>query len=239
LHFPVRFQLGPLAIHAHLVFEALAYALGVRLYMRQRRRVSGPTQLSVLVGAALGAAVGSKLLYFLEWPADTLAHLTDLGWLLGGKSVVGGLLGGFYGVEHAKRRLGELRSTGDTFVAPLALGLCVGRVGCFLSGLDDHTAGVATALPWGVDFGDGVARHPTQLYEIGFVAVAYALATFIPGALRNGVRFRLFLGLYLAFRVAVDTLKPDPHWLLGLTAIQLACLVGLVYLVCEPRSKLA
>ena len=59
-------------------------------------------------------------------------------------------------------------ATGDLLALPLVLGIAIGRIGCFLSGLEDQSYGVATALPWGVDFGDGVARHPTQLYEYRF-----------------------------------------------------------------------
>jgi len=50
----------------------------------------------------------------------------------------------------------------------LVMGIAIGRVGCFLTGLPDHTYGVHSSLPWAVDFGDG-PRHPTQLYEIAFV----------------------------------------------------------------------
>ncbi len=47
--------------------------------------------------------------------------------------------------------------------------MCIGRVGCFLTGLSDATCGVRTDLPWGVDYGDGVPRHPAQIYEILFL----------------------------------------------------------------------
>lgn len=43
--------------------------------------------------------------------------------------------------------------------------MAVGRLGCFFAGLPDYTYGVPTDLPWGVNFGDGVPRHPVQLYE--------------------------------------------------------------------------
>ena len=62
------------------------------------------------------------------------------------------------GVELAKRACGVTRSTGDQFVWPLAVGTAIGRLGCFFTGLDDHTYGTATRLPWGVDFGDGILR---------------------------------------------------------------------------------
>ena len=48
---------------------------------------------------------------------------------------------------------------------PLCLGIIVGRWGCLFAGLADQTFGVPTGLPWGVDLGDGVPRHPVQIYE--------------------------------------------------------------------------
>ena len=60
--------------------------------------------------------------------------------------------------------------TGARFALPLAVGVAVGRIGCYLAGLDDFTYGTPTTLPWGHDFGDGIARHPVQLYESAAMA---------------------------------------------------------------------
>jgi phosphatidylglycerol:prolipoprotein diacylglycerol transferase len=169
-------------------------------------------------------------LAWVEMPEHywTLAR-TDPLELFGGKTIVGGLLGGWAGIEFAKQRLGVTRSTGDAFVWPLALGTAIGRLGCFFTGLSDHTYGIATALPWGVDFGDGLRRHPTQLYESGFVL---ALALAIELGTRNrlmpaGARFRLYFAGYFTFRLLVEFIKPRETPLAGLSAIQLASLVGL------------
>lgn len=234
-----RFRLPP-----HLVFEALGYAAGFQLLRVLRRRIGDPipmvSRYAALAGAALGAVAGSKLLYLLEVPADTLAHLSDPVWLMGGKSIVGGLLGGVLGVEIAKKIVGERRSTGDLFVFPLCLGMAIGRVGCFLSGLPDRTHGVATDLPWGVDFGDGVPRHPTQLYEIAFLgALAVLCACLRPRMERPGDLFRAFMILYLSFRLLVDAIKPDRGTYLGLTGIQAACVLGLLYYGRDIRRVLA
>ncbi len=67
------------------------------------------------------------------------------------------------GVEWVKRAIGARGSSGDAFALPLIVGIAIGRIGCFLAGLGDHTYGNPTALPWGVDFGDGVPRHPTAV----------------------------------------------------------------------------
>jgi prolipoprotein diacylglyceryltransferase len=85
---------------------------------------------------------------------------------LQGKTVVGALLGGLVGVEVTKKRIGVQQSTGDRFVEPLIIGMAIGRIGCFLTGLSDRTYGTVTRLPWGVNSGDGLLRYPTQPYEV-------------------------------------------------------------------------
>jgi len=148
---------------------------------------------------------------------------------MGGKTIVGGLLGGTIAVEWIKRRLGIKERTGDLFAAPLVLGIAIGRIGCFFAGLTDGTYGTATTLPWGVDFGDGVRRHPTQLYEIVAMAGFYVVIRWFAGRPHlTGDLFRLFLTGYLAWRLVIDSQKPEPRWG-GLTTIQWACLAGLAY----------
>jgi len=225
-----------LRLHPHLVFELLAYFVGFRLYLRARRRrgdaVDDPRRWWVVAAAAAGAALGARLLYLFECPAETLRHLDDLRYLLAGKTIVGGLAGGWLAVEGAKRLLQVESRTGDLFAVPLAVAIAVGRVGCFLTGPSDHTVGVATALPWGIDFGDGMARHPTALYEALFLAgLALLLAAWRRRGPVNGDLFRGFAAGYFAFRLAVDFLKPSPCRGLGLSAIQWVCLLALVALV--------
>ncbi len=198
----------------HFAFEVAGYVAAAAVYVivRQRRGDTVPdrARAAVIAGAAAGAALGARLLVLFQ-----------------GKTVVGGLLGGLIGVEIAKWMLGVTRSTGDLFVAPLITAMCIGRIGCFLTGPIDHTAGNPTTLPWAVAIADGVPRHPVALYEIAFLLL---LAPVVRLAKREGDRFRIFLSSYLAFRLAVDFLKPDPKpILLGLTTIQWACAAGLIY----------
>jgi hypothetical protein len=225
-------------LHPHLIFEALAYLFGARLYFSGQRRHAAPgaplpleTRLWVLVGCIFGAWAGSRLLAWAEQPTHYLALAqTNPILLFGAKTIAGGLLGGWAGVEIAKARCGVRRSTGDDFVWPLAAGTAIGRLGCFFTGLDDQTYGVATSLPWGVDFGDRITRHPTQLYESAAVLL---LAAAIAFAARGrtwpaGTRFRLYFAGYFAFRFGVEFIKPRETLLTGLSAIQLASAVGVV-----------
>lgn len=221
----------------HWVFEVLAYTVGFRLYLALRRRAPGyaladrDRNLIVIVFAAMGAALGSKLAYWLYDPGAAFAQFPDWRALLGGKSIVGALLGGLVGVETGKRVAGVQRSTGDLMWPALLLAMLIGRIGCLLTALSDGTAGAPTALPWGVDFGDGVPRHPAPLYEILFLAVLGAVLWRRRDRFaREGDAFRLFLAAYLTFRLLLDFLKPMPTAYLGLlSGLQLLCVAGLLY----------
>jgi phosphatidylglycerol---prolipoprotein diacylglyceryl transferase len=116
------------------------------------------------------------------------------------------------------------------FAVPLCVGIAIGRLGCFFAGLADDTYGKATTLPWGVDFGDGVRRHPTQLYEFLFLAVlACVLWRWEKRPHGEGQVFRGFMAAYLGWRLVIDFLKPQPL-VAGMNWIQWACVVGLVVL---------
>ncbi|CAN5575537.1 prolipoprotein diacylglyceryl transferase [soil metagenome] len=243
MQFPVYFHVFGYSLHPHVVMELLAYTLGFQFYLLLRRRQIQPTvpiekNLWIIVGAIFGALVGSKILAWLESPQEYAAVIGTPA-MLGGKTIVGGLLGGWAGVEIAKKRLGVTQSTGDLFVFPLAMGICIGRIGCFLTGLPDHTDGNLTNVPWAVDFGDG-PRHPTQLYEIAFIAIlAILLAIRYKLVYTNGRTFRLFLSGYLLFRVAVEFLKPSYKPYLGVSMIQIASLIGAIVALrlWKPRSN--
>ncbi len=234
MRFPVYFHIFGYTLHPHAVLEILAYTGGFQLYLLLRRRWAGPVvpvekNLWVIVGAIFGALVGSKLLAWAEsWP-DYLRmwqQTHSLAMLAGGKTIVGGLLGGWVGVEAAKKILGIRFSTGDLYVFPLIVGMSVGRAGCFLTGLPDHTCGNHSSLPWAVDFGDG-PRHPTQLYDVVFLlVVGVALAVRMRRPYANGRIFRLFVLAYCLYRLSVEFIKPTYRPYLGLSAIQLACVTG-------------
>ncbi len=139
-------------------------------------------------------------------------------WLSGetgvGRSIVGALAGAIIAVELLKRQRGMRQSTGLIFVPAFATSVMIGRIGCFLSGLADHTHGIPTDMPWGHDFGDGILRHPVQLYEsiamAGFLAFALMmLARRNRFFMQNG--FYLMVAYYAGQRFIWEFLKPYGH----------------------------
>jgi len=223
------------AVAVHAVFEWLALMAGACCYRAVRRRSgAGPLlaggSFAVLAGCLLGAGIGNKAAFWLDMPQQWPEGGGLAVFFGGGQSMVGGLLGGLAGVEAAKKIAGVRHSTGDGFVFPILLGLMIGRLGCFLAGLHDDTYGLPTGLPWGVDFGDGVRRHPAQLYEIGFAAVLGVFLARLQArcAAQPGLQFKLMLSAYLLWRLLGDGLKPVPYaYPLGLSGIQWLCLLAL------------
>ena len=99
------------------------------------------------------------------------------------------------------------------FVLPLAVGIAIGRLGCLFSGIPDFTYGTPTSLPWAVDLGDGIGRHPVQLYE-SLAMAAFAIA-FIAAKQRNqgwahDHAFHALIIYYSAQRFTWEFVKPYP-----------------------------
>ena len=219
----------------HFVFEWLAVFCGVQTYRWLKRRKNQPKitdgeSCYVVLCWIFGAGLGNKLVFALEMPFLWQTQ----GWqtLAQGQSIVGGLIGGLIGVEITKKLRGIRYSTGDDFILPLIIGTIVGRIGCFLAGLNDGTYGLPTNVAWGINFGDGIARHPTQLYDMVIVSslgfLLWQQRLFLTRV--SGLSFKLYLSSYLLWRFGADGfLKPIPYaYWLGFSGIQWVCFIALL-----------
>ncbi|PCE63120.1 diacylglyceryl transferase [Sediminicola luteus] len=210
--------------------EYAAFFVGYRYYVYLKKAypdaISGPNRLSIILGAALGAFLGSRIMGFLEhpqWPDSAQMWLA----LLNAKTIMGGLFGGLLGVELLKKIIGEKHSSGDLFTLPLVLGIFVGRVGCAFAGLDEFTYGKPTDLPWGLDFGDGLFRHPIMVYELLFLILLFLLLykQWRRKTWENGRLFQVFMLAYFGFRFGIEFLKPNSFFVFGLSSIQWLCVL--------------
>jgi phosphatidylglycerol:prolipoprotein diacylglycerol transferase len=224
-------------LFVHSIFDIAAWA-GAWLVGRAvaRRFFAGaPTPTNnpgYFIALGIGAIFGALLFGSL--------NLTLAGFWQIGHSIAGAVAGGIAGVELFKLATGMRGSTGGPFVAPLAVGIAIGRLGCFFAGLPDYTYGTPTHLPWGVDFGDGIRRHPVQLYESAamllFLTVYLAaLARDSPFMRRQG--FYLFVGWYAVQRFAWEFLKPYPALIGPLNIFHLICIVLVVYALFMMRQN--
>ena len=213
---------SPTLLYPLIMLAAIATAL---VLGRGQARTLGLTKRErriIRLGSFCGAMIGAKLPFAL---ADWEGLFTGRAWLENGKTIVFGLVGGYVGVEVTKAWLGVRTKTGDSFAVPVAAAVGVGRLSCFVAGC---CHGTATALPWAVDFGDGVRRHPTQLYEMAFhLLMACLLALFARLDWFAGQRFKVYLIAYLLYRLASESIRPEPVLAAGLTGYQWTCLAFL------------
>jgi phosphatidylglycerol---prolipoprotein diacylglyceryl transferase len=234
LTIPFEPKLAGWPINIHLIFEYLAFFIAYRYYLFLKKRtsdfISSPNRMSIILGAALGALVGSRIMGFLENP---IIDITAINWLqlFNLKTIMGGLFGGLLGVEVTKKIIQENNSSGDLFTLPMIVGIFIGRIGCFLSGVNEFTYGTTTSFITGMDLGDGFKRHPIALYELLFLALLFILfkKLFSRNQLENGLLFKFFMLSYFGFRFLIEFIKPNMFFVLGLSSIQWLCIVCFVY----------
>jgi len=240
--FPIDIIVGPARISSHLILYLLAFFLAFQyyLYLRNDRRdfITEENRWFIIIGATIGALFGSRLLAALEVPSLFFNPPSFLYYLLS-QTIVGGLLGGYIGVELVKLIISEKRNTGDLFTYPIILGMIIGRTGCFLTGVSDRTVGIASEFIFAIDQGDGILRHPTSLYEIIFLLLLWVFLLLVQKNynLKNGNLFKLFMIFYLMFRFVIEFIKPVIPLILGLSGIQIASLIGVVFITSVLLKK--
>ena len=222
------------AINIHLILEYFAFFTAFQYYLFLRRNstdaISSKNRLSIILAAAIGALVGSRLMGFLENPQIELT-VQNLFQLLNVKTIMGGLFGALLTVELAKLIINEKQSSGDLFTLPLIVGIFIGRIGCFLSGTNEFTYGKVTTFFTGMDLGDGVLRHPIALYELLFLILLFLLLKRIhqQNIWSSGKLYQFFMLSYFGFRFLIEFLKPNVFFLLGLSSIQWLCIICFLY----------
>jgi len=222
----------------HTVFDCLAWLTSLATLLVLRRSwfaepaVEAPLRFGYIAALVAGAGFGS-------WLMGT-ANLWVSGMPGFGRSIAGALGGAILAIEIYKKMSGITVRTGAVYALPLVLGIAVGRIGCLLAGLDDFTFGIPTRATWGWDFGDGILRHPVQLYE-SLAMVAFAL--FYVSRLHRGDDAWKQNGFYFAVtyyageRLLLEFLKPYGTVFFGLSIFQLLCLFLLTYGLLMARTN--
>jgi phosphatidylglycerol:prolipoprotein diacylglycerol transferase len=248
--YPFLIHLGPLEITGYGLMLMVAFLMGGWLIARQLReqQLREDYAADIVAAAVIGGIVGAKLWY--------VALTRDPGALFsrGGLVWYGGFIGGAIAVMLNGWRLKvPLRWTMQLAAPALAAAYALGRVGCFLVN-DDY--GRPTNLPWGMRFPEGLppstagnlhqlfgvpvppgtdpstvlAVHPTQLYEVGAMLLAFAVLWSLR---KSGRPIGWLFGLYLVFagveRFLVEIVRAKDDRFLGpFTLAQLTSVVIVV-----------
>lgn len=215
----------------YLLVTFLGLGLGAWVWSRRVRET--PSAFAVFVGAVIGAYAGAKLLYVLVEGWAFFGTADGLFRIAAGKTILGALLGGYAGVEIAKKLVGHREPTGDWFAIGVPLAIAAGRIGCLRYGCCPGIPLPADS-PWAVVFRDGVPRWPAVPAELVFnLLFIAAILPMVrqkrsPHAWWRGQCFHLYLIAYGLFRFGHEFLRDTPKSGWGIGGYQIAALALVV-----------
>lgn len=226
---PILFTVGEFEVSSYATFMLLGLLVGLGVYYitAKKDKVFNHNSSVILQAGLISGIIGAKIPGWIVDYKMIMDSLPDVGPLLSGRTILGGLLGGSLGVLITKRVLGIRDRRGNQFAPGIAIGIGIGRIGCLFAGC---CYGIPTNLSWGVDFGDGILRHPTQLYESLFCLGLFIYLLMLRRQITQpGKLFQRFMTIYLSFRFCIEFIRVEPVVLWGLTGFQLACIAGIIY----------
>ncbi len=215
---PILFQIGSLPIRSYGLMVAIAFAASIWL---ARRRAPGrgvepdaiiDMAFFVIIASIIGARIAYVIVHWEYYVGDPLRAFKIWD---GGLALYGGMiLGTVAGLLFFKRRGIDMWVGADITAPSLALGVGIGRIGCFLNGC---CFGKHCELPWAVTFPTvsgagtwfpGVPLHPTQIYESVSAIAVMALLLLLDRRRRfPGFLLWTFLLLLSIYRFLIDPLR--------------------------------
>lgn len=220
---PVALSLGPF----NLRWYSLAYIAGIaagwwyllRLLTQSAAPMTRAQADDLVFYATLGVILGGRLGYVIFYGPDMIQHPLQIFKLWdGGMSFHGGAAGVSLALLLFARRHGlDWLRVHDYVACTVPIGLFFGRLANFVNG---ELWGKPSDLPWAIVFAgthDGLARHPSQLYEAGLegltlFAILAGLFWLTNARRKPGMLVGVFLVGYGLARFTVEFFRePDPQ----------------------------
>jgi phosphatidylglycerol:prolipoprotein diacylglycerol transferase len=208
------------------VWTLAGYLVGAALWLLEARRRRTATEgmtlvaMAALVGGVVGAKVAEWALNYGALWATQPGTILDPRW--GGRTILGGLVGGWLAVEGTKRYLGIRRSTGDGFALAIPAGEAVGRIGCFFNGC---CHGTVCSWPWAV-YQHEAWRHPAQLYLAAGAALSFGFFWWMRDRwTQEGDAWKAYLVVGGSSRFAWEFFRERTLSAFGLSLAQWTCLL--------------
>lgn len=243
---PILFTLpiaGGIPIFGFGLALFLAFLGSTRLaaWCARRHGLDPESVLDMALVVFVGGLIGARVFYVIQYWGTRVHNLADvLRFWEGGIVLYGSIIGGTITYfTYQRLRPFPVRPTLDVVAPALAIGVAIGRVGCFLNGC---CFGDPCSLPLGVSFpapsAPWVAHveagwisaetlhslpvHPTQLYATvdGLILTGLLLA-YYPLRRRDGEVMALLMVTYPFTRFLVEYLRNDERAVfLGMTISQ-------------------
>lgn len=230
---------GGFTVYSYGAMLALAFIAGTILaaYRAPRRGLDKNKIIDLIFYIMISSLLGARLLYVaLNWDYYS-SHFTGIFKIWeGGLVFYGGLICAFaasiWFIKKNKLPLGKVM---DILTPSAALGIAIGRVGCFLNGC----CWGKVSYKWGMSFPyrdsppvfsqqvlDGLISRdatcslpviPTQLYEsFACLAIFFILLFLERRKLFDGFLLLLFIMFYSAFRFTIEIFRYyEPNFIFG------------------------
>ena len=229
-------------ISTYTIFVGLGLIIGLIWYfitVPKKENVNKDNAYYIVLFALLFGFIGSKILVVIENLNIIIKDISNIKYLIiSGKSIVGGLIGGYLGARFIKKRLNiQSVRTGNSIAPAIALGMAIGRIGCFLTGC---CYGIETNLPIGINFGDGINRIPTQLIESIFCLILFIYLLYKQKKdkdLTPGILFKKLVLYYFVFRFLIEFIRGTSKNILFLSIYQIICLLGIIFMIKKIKKE--
>lgn len=236
---PVLFNIGNISVPSYTFFIAMGFLVGLAVYFWEAKKNNslGENNIYIIFGALIGATIGAKLLDFIVDYRYFIANFWSIETLFYGKTIIGGFIGGVIGARVTKKLFNINGKRGNLFAPAIAIGVAIGRIGCFLRGC---CYGKPTNLPWGVDFGDRILRYPTQIFESLFMLAMFIYLESIKNRkdIKPGQLLKILMVSYFTFRFFIEFIRAQDVVFLALTGFQIVSLIAIIYLIRDNLKKL-
>jgi len=234
------------------LFQALAFVAGliVLYFMSKRERIDKDRLYDMAIWIIIGGIIGARLWFVAE---NFYVYSRDLSAILkvweGGMVFYGGLVGGFTaGIVYLKRNHLDVEQVGDITVPAFALGIFVGRIGCFLNGCCygkiSHSCGISfpkDSPAYYEQMSSGLIPHnaasslpviPTQLIESFSCLLIFGILLFLYSRRKfKGMVFYSFFVLYGAERFLLDFLRYYSREAMILKVFSLSQVTSLILII--------
>lgn len=247
-HFSIAsHKFGGFAVYTYGAVLGVAFLISFWMAVYRARKAGIPSEVfsNLALLLLIAGIIGSRLLFVLEdWQEYSSHPLEIFNLREGGLSIHGGLIFAFFaGWWYARKYKLDFWKTADILAPAIAIGLGIGRIGCFFNGC---CAGISTKLPWGVVFdasGYFGRRHPTQLYEMFLDFLIAGIVTVIGNRGKTGIAFLRLCLLVGIERFFMEYLRADAIWMGPFSLVQflslLFMLVSGIFLFrrqCQPSA---
>lgn len=218
-------------VYTYTLFMILAFVAAFivfKLTAQKRDPLERLDRRLIITYGILGGILGSKLPILIANFPHLFHYPDNINLIFTGKTIIGGLIGGGLSVMLVKRIYRIKIKVGNDLAAPAALAMGIGRLGCLFQGC---CYGKVAPKGFGLDFGDGVLRYSTQVYEMIFDFAAFFIFLYFKTRkkhLKDGILFKSLLNGYYVFRILIEFIRQTPKVFLDISYYQIICLICLL-----------